>query len=136
MKEFVAKNKELIVYGGIAVVFIVVLIFGIKLLKKIFKKDASDIAAAELNNRNLTYNNSWYATSVDSLYAAMKGPGTDEEAIYRIIDQIRTIDDWLKLVALFGKKDNETLPQWLTSELGSSECAKVNAVLNPLVAGI
>lgn len=136
MKEFIVKNKQTIIYAGIAVVFIILLVVGVKFLKKLFKKDASDIAAAELNNRNLSYNNSWYASAVDSLYAAMKGPGTDEEAIYRIINQIRNIDDWLKLVALFGKKDEESLPQWLTSELNAAECEKINAILSPLGAGI
>lgn len=63
------------------------------------------------------------------LYTAMKGWGTDEDAIYSVFLNLKTKGDVLYLIQVFGVKDHETLVQWITSELNSKERAKLNSIL-------
>lgn len=68
-------------------------------------------------------------TMVSGLYAAMKGMGTDEEAIYSIFRQMRSRSDLMEVIKAFGERDGENLAQWLISELSHKEISKVNQIL-------
>ena len=70
-----------------------------------------------------------YDVLSDTLYKAMKGPGTDEDAVYSALGSLRNKDDWKNLVKTFGKKDGMTLPEWINDDMGSGEVAKVNSIL-------
>ncbi len=76
-----------------------------------------------------TYTESAYKTYAQRLYNAMKGIGTDEATIYAVFNEMRNTADVLKLVAVYGIRDNETLSQWLHGDLSSREIKKLNQIL-------
>lgn len=65
----------------------------------------------------------------NKLYNAMKGVGTDENTIYACFNQLRNTADMLKLIAVFGTKDGETLDQWIRGDLNSWEISRLNSNL-------
>lgn len=77
----------------------------------------------------LSYSNSEYNSMASRIYAAVKGPGTDEETIYAQFNKLKTKADLLKLIAAFGTKDEMTLSEWLADDLNNSEINKVNEIL-------
>ena len=87
---------------------------------------ASEIASGG----TLSYTSSEYSSYATRLYTAMKGLGTDESAIYNIFYLMKTKADVLKLIAVFGTKDEMTLSEWLADDLSTSEILKVNTILS------
>ena len=77
----------------------------------------------------LTYDKSRYIMLADALYSAMKGAGTDTNAIYNIFNQMQTRADVLQLIDSFGTRDKETLAQWMRGELLLS-VSKINSILS------
>lgn len=84
-----------------------------------------------------------YLNFANVLENAMKGLGTDEEAIYQIYKKMRTVGDIAELEKAFGirrwsptgdKIDNKIfghdfdLVGWLQKELTDSEIAKINQI--------
>lgn len=65
----------------------------------------------------------------NKLYTAMKGPGTDEDTVFACFNQLRNTADILKLIAVFGTKDGETLDQWIRGDLSSWEITELNTNL-------
>lgn len=65
----------------------------------------------------------------NKLYNAMKGVGTDENTVYSCFNQLRNTADMLKLIAVFGTKDGETLDQWIRGDLNSWEINRLNTNL-------
>lgn len=67
------------------------------------------------------------------LLKAMEGFGTDEEAIYSIIESISTRGEWLQLEMLFrGETEGPTMLQYIESELSSGEMERVYKHLNSI----
>ena len=66
----------------------------------------------------------------NKLYTAMKGVGTDEDTVFNVFGQMGNTADVLKLVAVFGTKDGETLDQWIRGDLSSWEIKKLNRLLS------
>lgn len=92
-------------------------------------------ANAELNQyqaesgESLSLTNAEYTRLADKLYKAVKGVGTDETAIYAVFNALGNKADLLKLIAVFGTKDDMNLAQWIYDDLNSSEIRKVNTIL-------
>lgn len=139
------------------VIVLVILIIVYKLYKKIKKdinnnirnskieKDIRDIVnthgsdpGAQVTSEVRTYTDADYDLMAESLYEAMDGAGTDEDAIFEILSSLRTKADWYALVDSFGTRETSsmwssfkgTLAKWLSDELTSSEKAKVNQILS------
>ncbi|HPX58988.1 MAG TPA: hypothetical protein PK495_08330 [Bacteroidales bacterium] len=92
---------------------------------------ASAALATEIaSGGNLSYSDNEYEHFAARIYKAVKGVGTDEEAIYQIFAQMRTKADVLKLIQTFGLKDNMTLTEWLYDDLNAKELDKVNSILS------
>lgn len=67
------------------------------------------------------------------LLKAMEGLGTDEEAIYSIIESISTRGEWLQLEMLFrGNTEGPTMLQYIEDELSSGEMERVYKHLNSI----
>lgn len=66
----------------------------------------------------------------NKLYNAMKGVGTDEDTIFACFNSLNNTADCLKLIAVFGTKDGETLDQWIRGDLSSWEISRLNKNLS------
>lgn len=135
-----------IVIGG------VVLFAGSALWHKIFGGDnpnqqqaqaTLDETKKEIDSRTSagqtpSYSDARFKQYADTLEAAMIGTGTDEDAIYRVINSMNTALDLYKLTDAFGLRDYEfllkdygklNLGQWFTLELSADEINQVNQIL-------
>ncbi len=116
------------------IVIIIAVVFGIRYFRKYMKKRKNKAVLNELdkdiNVSKLTYHLSYYGIWANDLFNAMDGVGTDEQAIYDVFKKMKTKDDVLQLITAFGVQDNETLSQWLISELSSEERATLNRLLS------
>lgn len=67
-----------------------------------------------------------YYELANSIYSAMKGGGTDELAVMRVIYRVRNEADWIMLKQYFGVRDGSDLVQWLRSELSAGYLNDIN----------
>ena len=126
-----ANNKDLFGFLGgdiktkifsmvIIVLLIVLLIFGGKKLINFFKSmqitEKSELNNLILSGERLTYAESQYKVFADKIYTAMKGLGTDTSAVYTVFNAMNNKADVLKLVTVFGVRDDETLAEWMGGE--------------------
>lgn len=115
------------------IIVIIALILGIRYFKKFIKKRKSQAVLNELdkdiNISLLSYQLSYYGIWAKDLFTAMSGVGTNEQTIYDVFKKMQSKDDVLQLITAFGVEDEETLTQWIVSELGSSERATLNRLL-------
>jgi len=115
------------------IVIIIAIVFGVRYIRKFIKKRKNQAALNELdkdiNVSKLTYQLSYYGIWAKDLFNAMDGMGTNEQVIYDVFKKMQTKDDVLQLITAFGVEDEETLTQWIVSELGDSERATLNRLL-------
>lgn len=77
-----------------------------------------------------SYTPSQYNSFADQLYFAMKGLGTDEDAIAQVMGAMQNDLDVITLTNSFGVRDGYNLQGWLRSDLSSSDVEKyVNSIL-------
>lgn len=118
----------------IAIVLIVVFWGKIKgLFESLVNKSALNNELQEHiqeTGESLTLSNATFNMLANKLYTAMKGVGTDEDTIFSVFGQINNTADMLKLVAVFGTRDGETLDQWIRGDLGYFEINKLNRLLS------
>lgn len=93
-------------------------------------QDNTTLQEEIITGGGLTYKESEYKQFADRLFNAMDGVGTNEQAIYDVFGKMKTKADVLKLIAVYGVKDDETLSQWLYGDLSTSEIATVNNILS------
>ena len=117
-----------------AVIVILAMIFGIRYIKKFIKRNKNKAIINQLdkdiNVSKLTYSLSYYGLWAEDLYAAMDGPGTDEQMVYDVFKKMQTKDDILQIITAFGVKEDETLSQWIVNDLSDDERATVNRLLS------
>ena len=115
------------------IVIIIALIVGYHYLKKYLKKRKSKAILNELdkdiNVSKLSYQLSYYGIWAKDLFNAMDGVGTNEQVIYDVFKKMQSKDDVLQIITAFGVEDDETLTQWIGSELGDAERATLNRLL-------
>lgn len=132
-------NKKTITYIGVGLAALVVVVLLIVFLNRLRPKK-SIVDDLQVNSSNLTYTDTEYKLMASQLYTAMKGAGTDEDAIYRVCKKLQNADDWNAVVKAFGTKTSSnwvysfsgTLYDWLQDELNDKEMRKVNEILNPI----
>lgn len=98
-----------------AIVYAVLLVLGIILVYWLWTKIKGGVSAIvgriETNRENpvesskLTYEDSWYKTSANSIFNAMNKWGTDETVIYNILIKLRNQDDYNQLNREYGKRE-------------------------------
>lgn len=129
-------------YAVIAVVILIIIILVVYFVTKkknpdpkVQIKEAAEYAKKlETNYKKASFTNAQFLGFADKLYAAMKGVGTDNDAIYFVFKQLKNDTDIYKLIEAFGIRDGETLNQWLTSELSSNERFNLNQITSKYAA--
>lgn len=114
--------------------------FGKKLWAKFSTPPPPDETVV-VNQANLTYPVGDYPIYADQMESAMFDLGTDENAIYAVVNAMQTGDDVRQLIKSFGQRDyysfgvnNFTggLIQWLTYEMSAGELEPVRQKFNQL----
>lgn len=100
-----------------------------KLRDAIRNKDLVNKANAEIKDSDVTLTAAQASTLADKIFSAVKGWGTDEEAIYSVFRMLRSRSDLLLLARTFGVRGGRTLNEWLTADLSQKELDKVNQIL-------
>lgn len=120
--ELNTENIKKIAITVIIVVVVVLAVYRLGLL--VADKMASHRQSRQLDNsidrKNLSYDENQYQTFANVLYKAMKGAGTDENAVKDVFSQMLTRSDVLKLISVFGVKDGENLGEWINDDFSSS----------------
>lgn len=136
MSDLFAKYKIYIIVVAIVAVLAIgtwaVLKFtslGKKMDERIAEEKLGKTLDSEIAKEAVTLTPADAELYAQRLYTAMKGMGTDEDAIYSVFLNLKTKGDVLYLIQVFGVKDHETLVQWITSELNSKERTKLNSIL-------
>ena len=130
-------KAKTIVWAIITTAVLCLVVWGVLKLTGItdkLKEKKNENKLNETINKDIDMNNVTLTTSeatglCSKLYTAMKGWGTDEEAIYEVFSKVSSASDVLLLIKTFGIKDGKTLIEWITSELNSSERSKLNQIL-------
>jgi hypothetical protein len=119
----------------ITVIVVAFLIFKNKIIAAFtsLRKDLDDkkVIDEEIKETGIkpSYSDSQYRVFADQLYAAMKGWGTNEDAIYNVFRQMKSRVDVLKLIDIYGTRDGEDLIQWMNGDLSSWNFNKINQIL-------
>lgn len=113
---------------------VVLLIFIISKVKNsieesIEEKNLIDEVNAETDKNQITMTNSQYNTLASKIYAAVKGTGTDEDAIFAAFEELSTRSDLMKLIDSFGRKEGMSLRDWLYDDLDEEDIVSINLIL-------
>lgn len=107
--------------------------FGVKIFNNlrdaIRNKDLVDKANAEIKDSDVTLTSAQASTLADKIFSALRGLGTDEEAVYSAFRMLRSRSDLLLLSRTFGVRGGRTLNEWLAADLSQKELDKVNQIL-------
>lgn len=134
MKEkSVSSNISLsltpIVTGGVIIAVAIVAYLIYKWIKNSDENAWLRKQSRLIDKDELSYPTTDYQNYANRLYVAMKGLGTDENAIYAVFNAMDNVSDVRQLVAAFGLQKDKTLSQWLLSELSAKDLQKVNSIL-------
>lgn len=98
-----------------AIVYAVLLVLGIILVYWLFNKgkkivqnisdSIENIRENPVESSKLTYEDSWYKTSANSIFNAMNQWGTNKTTIYNILLKLRNQDDYNQLNREYGKRE-------------------------------
>lgn len=130
-KNISLNLTPIVLAGSILLIIIAVVVIIVVKRKKATKEQDDYIKDVEkqIDKNDLSYANSEYTQMANKLYSAMKGIGTNENAIYDVFSQLETESDVRKLISTYGSKDGMTLQQWLIDDLSNRELQKVNDIL-------
>lgn len=134
---FSGKNGSLIrtvVIVGLIVTFLVIFTIVISRVSKKSKTNKANQERIkefedEIQPEKLSYSESEYNSMANSLFDALSGPGTDEEAIYETFMKMKTNSDVLKLQAAFGIRNDMDLFEYIRDDMNNAEIAKINGYL-------
>ena len=93
------------------------------------QKKLDELLDNEITAEAVTLKEATAKALADKLYEAMDGWGTDEAAIYEVMNEMNTRSDVVLLIKTFGVRDGKNLVQWITSELNAKDRAQVNNIL-------
>lgn len=130
-KNISLNLTPIVLAGSILLIIIAVVVIIVVKRKKATKEQDDYIKDVEkqIDKSDLSYSNSEYTQMANKLYSAMKGIGTNENAIYDVFSQLETESDVRKLISTYGSKDGMTLQQWLIDDLSNRELQKLNDIL-------
>ena len=129
------KNKtKLWIAGGVTLTVIVLLVLILIFWDKIKDTIKTSSVDKELKEEIKTAGDGQMSQAnirqiADTIYQAMEGWGTDEQVIYDAFTRIHTYADIIKVISAFGIRDDKTLPQYIVSELSTSERRKLNNII-------
>jgi Sec-independent protein translocase protein TatA len=120
----------------IIIIILIVLLLGTGAFFLIRKKSDDFVKESKkaVKESNLTYDIQYYQHIASAIESAVKGWGalnTDEQAIYRNLNKLHTVDDWYMLVSVYGLDyDKKNLVDRLVYELDATEQEEVNSILS------
>ena len=133
-------KKQLIKYGAIALVAIIILValivlinkFGKGIGNKLTEKQQERLNQYEIDEDDLSVSPSEIQNLVTKLHSAFGayGAATDEDSVYEVFDTLETRSDILALVNAFGVYKNHTLNEWMNKELSLEELDHVQQILS------
>lgn len=131
MLPFTTKQIGMAVGALFLVILLIYIISKVKtkIEDAIVHNDLVNEANAEINKNQLTMTNSQFNTLATKLYSAMKGLGTDEEAVFNAFGELGTRSDLEQLLKTYDVKDSKTLKEWLYDELSIDDIAHINEIL-------
>lgn len=134
--------KTLLIYGGLLLIVFMIVnkIFGFtdKWKEEAAAKERDLANRAEKGDEEailkkkgmkLSHPLSKYRDLANKLYAAMKGVGTDENAIFQVFSNIGNDLDYLQLAKSFDVRDDEDMTTWIAGDLSSGLRGKINKYL-------
>jgi len=133
MKIPALKKGQLYTIGIVAVVVtvivIVVCINYAKIKNWISERKYENEIDAAIDSSNVCISAAMMRQYADRLYTAVKGWGTDEDAIYDVFGNFTTNDEIMQLIKIFGTRGGMTLPQWILDDMTAKERKKLNLIL-------
>jgi len=94
------------------------------------EQELIDMANQNMIGSDITLTQEEFDSLCKRLYRAMKGRGTDEEAIWDVYERMNTRSDVLQLNKTYGTVEGETLKEWLYDDLTSDEIMHLNSILS------
>lgn len=126
--------KWIVISVLILIVIIVLFVFVLKgknaITDAVTESKLIKEANYEIATDQITLTSSQFATLATKIYKAVKGAGTDEDAIYAAFLSVNSRSDVLKLISTFGVRDGMTLKEWLYDDLSTDEITKINDILS------
>lgn len=113
----------------LAIVVLIVVKYKGTLSDAVKNRKLAESLDEEIDVDALTLTQTQLNTFASSLYAAMDGPGSDEDKIYAVFRSMGSRSDVLQLIKTYGVKDGENLTEWLYGDLSTKEIAKINNIL-------
>lgn len=92
-------------------------------------KDQGAVQAHQSAGETASFTTSQYKAMADKLYWAMKGWGTDEDAVFEVINALKNNVDFLKIRSEFGIRDGYDMKEWFYGDFSSSDIQKINNLL-------
>lgn len=136
-KLLASQKAKTYAYIALAIVVIAVIIWIVceltgtttKIKDKYAQKKLDELLDNEISTQAVSLNEATAKALADKIHEAMDGWGTDEDAVYEVMNKMNSRSDVVLLIKTFGIRDGKNLVQWITSELNASERAKVNNIL-------
>ena len=61
----------------------------------------------------------------NELYESMDGPGTDEDVMFEVLNNVGSILDFTRISYEYGKKEGETLEEWIDGDFSDADINKL-----------
>lgn len=134
MQNNKGKTALWIACAILLVVVGIILVRKFKGLSGLISDKANEAKLIEEANKNMigddvTLTQEEFGNLAKRLYRAMKGRGTDEDAIWDVYERLSTRSDVLQLNKTFGIMEDETLAEWLYDDLEADEILHLNQIL-------
>ena len=133
-KDEKAKKYAIIAVCVLVIVIAIIIYKKSKDWKSLIKDKNNEQELIDMANKNMigsdiTLTQEEFDSLCKRLYRAMKGNGTDEEAIWDVYERMNTRSDVLQLNKTYGTVEGETLKEWLYDDLTSDEIMHLNSIL-------
>lgn len=134
-KDEKAKKYAIIAVCVLVIVIAIIIYKKSKDWKSLIKDKNKEQELIDMANQNMigsdiTLTQEEFDSLCKRLYRAMKGTGTDEEAIWDVYERMNTRSDVLQLNKTYGTVEGETLKEWLYDDLTSDEIMHLNSILS------
>lgn len=134
-KDEKAKKYAIVAVCVLVIVIAIIIYKKSKDWKSLIKDKNNEQELIDMANQNMigsdiTLTQEEFDSLCKRLYRAMKGIGTDEEAIWDVYERMNTRSDVLQLNKTYGTVEGETLKEWLYDDLTSDEIMHLNSILS------
>jgi hypothetical protein len=125
--EQIFKVVAIVVLGSLA--FYILLGLYRKLISFLATDTTTSSASENIVDSELSYTTLEYMSMAEQVYNAVKGWGTNEDAIYTVLNKLNNSSDWYRLVKAYGIRKKSNIIEALYSDLTNSEIESVQTIL-------